>query len=163
MTLPGRVVVAGGRAVHIVEQAGDAPVVLFLGGCGVAYYAWDSVVALLGGRRIVRMDRPGMAGTPWPGRLPTLAEEVDTLADLIGMIGSIPVIVAHSMGGPHAEALARRHPDLVAGLILVDGSVERTPRPPSGLEGARRRAELAHRIRPRSRPRGRWDRWGIGC
>ena len=47
------------------------------------YYAWDPVVELLTGRWVVRMDRPGLAGTPWPGRLPTLAEEIATLEDLV--------------------------------------------------------------------------------
>ncbi len=124
---PGRVLLAGGRAVHVVEQDGTDPIVLLLGGCGVPYYVWDPVVALLADRRIVRMDRPGLVGTPWPGTLPTLEEEIATLADLIDSLGSVPVIAAHSMGGLHAEGLARRHPDLVAGLVLVDGSVECEP------------------------------------
>jgi poly(3-hydroxyoctanoate) depolymerase len=34
------------------------------------------------------------------------------------------VLVAHSMAGLHAEALVRRRPDLVRGLVLVDASVE---------------------------------------
>jgi pimeloyl-ACP methyl ester carboxylesterase len=39
------------------------------------------------------------------------------------------------MASFHAEATIRRRPDLVAGLVLVDGSIEAVPRPPVG-EGA---------------------------
>ncbi|MET1005002.1 MAG: alpha/beta hydrolase, partial [Propionibacteriaceae bacterium] len=78
-----------------------------------------------------RMDRPGLGGTPWPGVLPRLADEVATLAELIDRLGT-SVVVAHSMAGLHAEALARLHPDRVAGLVLVDSSVEWSPKPPSG-------------------------------
>src|SRR6478609_8760041 len=114
----------GGRLVHVVNQPGPSLPVLLLGGCGVPSYAWDDVVDLLPDYAVVRLDRPGMAGTPWPGRMPRLEEEVDTLAALVDAAGGLAVLVAHSMAGPHAEALARRHPDMVAGLVLVDGSVE---------------------------------------
>ena len=145
---PGRVVVAGGRSVHLVEQPGAGPGVLLLGGCGVPYYAWDEVVRLLPEQLLTRMDRPGL-GTPWPGRLPTLAEEMATLAELIDSTRSgesPPVVVAHSMAGPHAEGLARLYPETVGGLILVDGSAERTPRSPSGSARARRRAEIVRSL-----------------
>lgn len=155
--LPGRVMTAGGRDVHVVEQDGSSPAVLLLGGCGVPFYVWDPVVALLADRRVVRMDRPGLAGTPWPGRLPTLEEEIATLADLIDALGSAPVVVAHSMGGLHAEGLVRRSPDRVAALVLVDGSVEREATTPGSGDGWRRLAATADRVMrlvPPTRPLG---------
>ena len=156
--LPGRVLVAGGREVHVLETPGADPGVLLLGGCAVPYYAWDLVAALLPGRRIVRMDRPGLAGSRWPGRLPTLAEEIATLSELIGTLGLVgerPVLVAHSMAGPHAEALIRLEPGLVGGLVLVDASVEREPNTPADPHGARTIAELSRTVLqrfPRTRP-----------
>lgn len=144
--LPGTALVLGGRWVHVVEQQGREPTVLLLGGCGVPYYAWDAVVGLLAERRVVRMDRPGLAGTPWPGRLPALEEEIATLADLVATLGTPPIVVAHSMAGLHAEGLARRRPDLVAGLLLVDGSVEREPRTPTSGVGWRRLAGATGRL-----------------
>jgi pimeloyl-ACP methyl ester carboxylesterase len=90
------------------------------------------VVDLLPDYAVVRLDRPGLAGTPWPGTVPRLDSEVDTLAALVDAAGGVAVVVAHSMAGPHAEALARRRPGLVAGLVLVDGSLQWKPRPRSG-------------------------------
>ncbi len=146
--LPGRVVIAGGRAVRVVEQDGDGPGVLLLGGCGVPFYAWDDVVALLPTRRVVRMDRPGL-GTPWPGRLPALAEEIETLRELLLSVEGLavaPVVVAHSMAGPHVEGLVRRYPDRVAALVLVDGSVEDRPAPSRRPDRALGRARAGYRI-----------------
>ena len=47
------------------------------------------------------------------------------------------------MAGLHAEALARRRPELVAGLVLVDGSVEWKPKRPFGEAAWQSTAERA--------------------
>lgn len=123
--------VLGGRTVRVVVEPGEGPPVIFLGGCGMPSYAWDPVTRLLPGRQRVRLDRPGLGGTPWLDRLPTLAEEVATVVDLAREHPG-GVLVAHSMAAFHAEATIRQHADLVAGLVLVDGSVETVARSPIG-------------------------------
>lgn len=118
----------GGRLVHLAVTPGAGRKVLLLGGCGVPSYVWDAVADRLAGRAVIRLDRPGLLGTPWPGRLPRLDEEVATLAALVDRLGEPLVAVAHSMAGLHAEALVRRRPAALSGLVLVDGSVEWSPR-----------------------------------
>jgi pimeloyl-ACP methyl ester carboxylesterase len=118
----------GGRQVHLVHAPAGQPTVLLLGGCGVPSYAWDDLAPLISDLSVVRLDRPGLLGTPWPGHLPQLAEEVATLRELIEAIGAPVLVVGHSMAGPHAEALARQHPALVQGVVLLDGSVEWAPK-----------------------------------
>ena len=120
----------GGRDVHLAVQPGEGPPVVLLGGCAVAAYAFRRVVERLAPRWTVGLDRPGLVETRWPGRLPTLAEEVATLAELIADLGEAPVVVAHSMAGPHVEALVRLHPGTVRGLVLLDASVEESAEPP---------------------------------
>jgi pimeloyl-ACP methyl ester carboxylesterase len=123
----------GGRLVHWVRRGSGRPPVLLLGGCGVPSTAWEPLLPALDGCQIVQLDRPGLLGTPWPGVLPTLGAEVATLTDLVERVGGPVVLVAHSMAGLHAEALVRRRPDLVRGLVLVDSSVEWRPaRRPTG-------------------------------
>ena len=140
----------GTRTAHLTIEPGEGPPLILISGCGMPSYAWDPVVRHLSGRQIVRLDRPGMGGTCWPDRLPTLAEETDTL---IGLAEQYPggVLVAHSMASFHAEAAIRRRPELVAGLVLVDGSTEPAARKPIG-EGAwlavARAAEWAARHPP---------------
>jgi pimeloyl-ACP methyl ester carboxylesterase len=131
-----------GRLVRVSGQSGRRPAVLLLGGCGVPSTLWQPVVDLLPDREVVLLDRPGLAGTPWPGRLPTLSEEVDTLNALVQCVGGPVVLVAHSMAGPHAEGLARTHPEQVLGLVLVDASVEWRLRRPAALDLIRQRSWL---------------------
>jgi len=125
----------GGRFVHLEVLPGpeDRPgtPVLLLPGCAVPSYAFRPVEAALAGRWLVALDRPGMVETPWPGRLPTLAEEVATLLELCEAVGAPPVVVAHSMAGPHVEALVRQHPGSVSGLVLLDASIEVDAQRPS--------------------------------
>ena len=102
---------------------------MLLGGCGVPYPMWHRMLDVAPEADLIRMDRPGMSGTAWPGVLPRLADEVATLSGLISTIGEPVIVVAHSMAGPHAEALARRHPGQVSGLVLVDGSLSWHPHP----------------------------------
>lgn len=123
----------GGRDVHLLVQPGQGPPVVLLGGCAVPSYAFRRVVSRLEGRWTVALDRPGLVETRWPGHLPTLAEEVGTLAALAEALGEPAVVVAHSMAGPHAEALVRLHPGTVHGLVLLDASVEESADPPHAV------------------------------
>jgi pimeloyl-ACP methyl ester carboxylesterase len=122
-------VTLGGRCVHVVTQPGTGSPIVLLGGCGVPSFDWDEVADLLQDRALIRLDRPGLLGSPWPAELPRLAAEVATLSALLSSIGPA-VVVAHSMAAFHAEAFTRQRPDLVVGLVLLDGSVELTPRKP---------------------------------
>ena len=121
----------GGRLVHLEVVAGTGTPVLLLPGCAVPSYAFRPIETALPGRWLVALDRPGMVDTPWPGHLPTLAEEVGTLLALCEAVGAPPVVVAHSMAGPHAEALVRQHPGSASGLVLLDASIEVDARRPS--------------------------------
>ncbi|ROR53609.1 pimeloyl-ACP methyl ester carboxylesterase [Luteococcus japonicus] len=121
----GDVTCCAGRELHWREKPGTEPAVVLMNGCGLAMEFWRDVVKLLDGVRVLRYDRPGIGGTRWPGHSPRLEEEVASLAALMelrGIRGAL--LVAHSMAAFHAEALARVRPDLVGGVVLVDGSVE---------------------------------------
>ena len=134
----------GGRCVHLLTQTGTGPPVVLLGGCGVPSYDWDRLADLLPDLALIRLDRPGLMGSPWPGELPRLAAEVDTLVALLESTGSA-VVVAHSMASFHAEALARQRPDLVVGLVIADGSVEFPRRRPWPRRRWRWLAELVRK------------------
>jgi pimeloyl-ACP methyl ester carboxylesterase len=139
---------------HLVETGpDDGPVVLVTSGLGGAWFDWDEVVAVLPGCRVLCFDRPGTGGSP-PGRaVPSLRTEVDRLAVLARHAGRPVTLVAHSMAAFQAEALARIHPELVHGLVLVDPSCE-----PS----ARARVRLAAVLTPVNLAFGRFlDRTGL--
>ena len=89
-----------------------SPPLLFLHGWGLSGEVWRDAAARLAG---VAVDLPGYGATPavTPYRAETLAdalaERIDGAVDLVGW----------SMGGMVALALAARHPDKVARLVLV--------------------------------------------
>jgi pimeloyl-ACP methyl ester carboxylesterase len=82
----------------------------------------------LGNHRLLVPDLPGYGRSAWPARRGAgsgddLAGIADHLAHWLGERGEGRVrIVGHSMGGVVGLLLAERHPDLVAGLIDVDGN-----------------------------------------
>lgn len=83
---------------------------------------WQPQLLALGARaRVITPDLPGF-GTA-PVRVPvTIDDMADAVADFLPSVGvSGRVVVGGlSMGGYVAMALARRHPDRLAGLILAD-------------------------------------------
>ncbi|MFD5461277.1 alpha/beta fold hydrolase [Kitasatospora sp. NPDC127059] len=118
----------GGRALRWLE-AGPvtaAPIVLVAGN-GTSSLTWAPLLpelAELG--RVVAYDRAGL-GASDPDRAPvlTLAAQVGDLAALVRRLDAGPaVLVGHSWGGQLAQLLARRRPELVAGLVLVDPAHE---------------------------------------
>jgi len=125
-----RVENAGGEQVHLVARGrGGGPVALLTAGLGGAWFDWDPAVDLLADRRrTIAFDRPGLGLSPAGHAPPSLRRDVRVLADLAAAAGAPVVPVAHSMAAFPAEALARLHPELVAGLVLVDPSAERAPR-----------------------------------
>lgn len=140
----GRVHRLRGADVHVLNE-GAGPVVVCLSGVAGAWYDWQPLAdRLLPGHRVVRPDRPGAGLSGPPGDVLRAATEADRLADLVASLGAGPVtVVAHSLGAPIGEVFARRHPRLVAALVLVDGSIEEEP---SGRSAAQA-AALARRAR----------------
>ena len=135
----------GGRSFRVGYDDGEGPdynikdpVVLLMAGAAASSDFWKPVVDRLQNLDVVTYDRPGLGGTVWPGRYPQLAEETASLADLVGLIQGHwdvgqprkVILVAHSMAAFHAEAFARMHPEVVAGVVFVDPSVEWPTHPP---------------------------------
>ena len=85
---------------------------------------WGEQIDALSDRwRVVAPDLPGFGHTdPLPeGTPPTVDGYADLVAALIDHLELGPVVVGGlSMGGYVAFALQRRHPELVAGLVLAD-------------------------------------------
>jgi pimeloyl-ACP methyl ester carboxylesterase len=99
----------------------DRPVVLLLHGWMVPadpnwYLAYRPLSEIA---RVLAVDHRGHGRGLRPSQPFRLADAADDVAALLRHIGSPPVVaVGYSMGGPVAQLLWRRHPDLVRGLVL---------------------------------------------
>ncbi|MBD0690578.1 alpha/beta fold hydrolase [Streptomyces sp. CBMA123] len=117
-----------GRALRWLEAgaAEGSPIVLVAGN-GTSSLTWSPLLPeLVALGRVVAYDRAGL-GASEPDRAPTLtlAAQVGDLAALVRQLDAGPaVLVGHSWGGQLAQLLARRRPELVAGLVLVDPAHE---------------------------------------
>ena len=149
--VPGRLVRVAGSATHIVVEPGpaDRPPVVLSSGLGGAWYDWDRVVPLLAGLApVLRFDRPGLGWSEPAAIPPSLAGEAERIRALLTTPGVLApdappagraVLVGHSLAGFHVEAFARLFPELVAGVVLVDGSAEPEAPAPETAELAVRR------------------------
>jgi pimeloyl-ACP methyl ester carboxylesterase len=118
-----RVELAGRGTTFVREVTGPpgAPTVLLLHGwLASAGLNWYQAYDRLGERfNVVAMDMRGHGRGIRSGRPVRLADCADDAAALLDHMGTGPVIaVGYSLGGPVAQLLWRRNPDLVNGLVL---------------------------------------------
>jgi pimeloyl-ACP methyl ester carboxylesterase len=117
----------GGRSLNLYCLGKGSPTVVLEPGIGETAFTWwkvqDRIARLT---RICAYDRAGMGKSP-PGPLPrdTAAEVADLEALLkAGGIGPPYILVGHSMGGYNARLFASLHTPDIAGIVLIDPSVE---------------------------------------
>jgi pimeloyl-ACP methyl ester carboxylesterase len=96
------------------------PVLLIPGGAATAENFFPDLPGLLAGHAVVTVDRPGTGRNAGSGRA-TLAGGAAAWAEALREVSSEPaLVVGQSLGGAVAVQLAVDHPDLVAGLVLLD-------------------------------------------
>lgn len=133
-----------GMAVHLRDEGPQngnpgAPAIVLLHGSNADLHTWQPwVEALRGEYRVIRYDQRGHGLTgPAPDGTYTLdrfTADLDAVADAMGLEQF--VVAGNSMGGWIAAGYAIKHPDRLAGLVLVDASgapIERDGPPPLGF------------------------------
>ncbi len=103
-----------------VTGAQGMPVLLLAGGAASSHGFFPGLVDALSGHRVVELDRPGTGRAVDRGAA-TLASGSAAAAQVLTDLGAGPaVVVGQSLGGLQAVQFATDHPDLVAGLVLLD-------------------------------------------
>jgi 3-oxoadipate enol-lactonase len=104
------------------RSVGEGPPTLLLHGLGATgALNWRGCFQPLAGHsRVIAPDHRGHGRGMRVGNRFRLADCADDAAAILRDLGAEPaVVVGYSMGGPIAQLLARRHPQLVAGLVLT--------------------------------------------
>lgn len=123
---PGQMIDLGGYRVHLLAEGqareGRPPVVWFAGGHASGYSIHHLHRAFRGETRSILLDRPGTGWSdagPFPRTTAREAEEMIQALERVGEKGPF-VFAGHSFGGLLAANIARRRPDLVHTLVLLD-------------------------------------------
>lgn len=122
---PGRRVDIGGCRVHLLaegEARGALPVIWFGGGHAAGLVMQHLHDALKQETRSILIDRPGTGWSdtgPFPRTTAREAEEMVRALHASGERGPF-VFAGYSFGGLLAANIARRHPELVGRLVLID-------------------------------------------
>ncbi len=116
----------GSRMLRWAEAGSGTPAVVLDAALGEpGSLAWAGVLpAVAAHTRVIAYDRAG-TGASDPVSPLTLDTQVDDLTALITQVTSGRCVLAgHSWGGLLAQLAAFRHPELIAGLVLIDPADE---------------------------------------
>jgi pimeloyl-ACP methyl ester carboxylesterase len=116
--------VGGGHRLHLECMGSGAPVIVIdVGNDDTIHGSWDAVFTPMAAvSRVCAYDRANLGQSdadPGPRRVRDLGDDLLTLLHTAKVPGPY-VFVGGSFGGNIAAVLADRHPDQVAGLVLVD-------------------------------------------
>ena len=102
-------------------QAGEGRALVLLHGLPFHKGLWKAQLESLGRRwKVIAPDLRGAGESGIPTGEASVDAYADDLAELIEIWKTGPVVMAgHSMGGYVALAFARRHPELLRGLVMV--------------------------------------------
>ncbi len=115
----------GERRVEYVVAGHGTPAVVFENGLDGRLHWWAKVAPEVAAEtRIFAYDRPGTGASEEVSTPRDGDHIVEELRQTLRETGVAPpyVLVGHSLGGLYMQLYARRHPDEVAGLVLVDST-----------------------------------------
>jgi pimeloyl-ACP methyl ester carboxylesterase len=150
---PGDLVDVGGHRLHLWTRGEGSPAVILEAGVAASSLSWARVQpGLAAFTRVCAYDRAGLAWSEAASSPRTFTRILDDFAAVAATLGTGPwaalgaggrvVLVGHSFGSLIVRGYAARHPEQVAGLVLVDPPIEWLDRAPTQA-GLLRRARQA--------------------
>lgn len=126
-----RVTTEDGVALNVATWPGTRSGVVAVHGISANHHAWSAVAdGLDGSWELVAMDRRGcgLSDKPTDPVAYGVRRTGDDTAAVIRSLGFEKVLlVGHSYGAYSVQATAARHPELIAGLLIVDGGFTMIP------------------------------------
>ncbi len=126
-----RVPAADGLELNLLEWSGDGTPMLLIHGFSNEAHIWDDFIETVAPfYRVLALDLRGHGDSDWH---PEAAYDYDDhVRDLECVLNHLEidrvVIVAHSLGGRASMLFGGRHPERIAGLVIVDSAPELDPR-----------------------------------
>ncbi|MFC5551408.1 alpha/beta fold hydrolase [Massilia aerilata] len=125
---PEERIAVGAWQVQAAEQGSGRYTVIFESGFGTGLESWRKVAPEVAkSAHVVSYSRAGHGSSdprPEPRSILESSRELDQLMAAAGLTPPF-ILVGHSYGGLLARAFALRHPEQVAGMVLVDPADER--------------------------------------
>ncbi len=124
---PGELIDVGGHRLHVTCSGTGRPPVVLEAGIAASSLSWAAVAPSVAQfTRVCTYDRAGLAWSDVPSCPRTFERIVEEFATVIARVapGDRCILVGHSFGSFIVRGYAMRHPDAVAGLVLVDPAVE---------------------------------------
>ncbi len=122
---PGELVPIGTHRLHIYCKGTGSPTVIIDAGLGSSSLEWKNIHdGISQNVRICIYDRAGYGWSdvgPLPRTSKQIADELYFLIDAKKLPDPY-ILVGHSFGGYNMRYFANEHPELVAGIVLVDSS-----------------------------------------
>ena len=117
-------VTVGDLDIAYVEVSGAEPALLLVHGFTDTSRSFSLLAPHLAGRRLIMPDLRGH-GASQAGKGCGITDFADDIAGLILRLRlDRPVVVGHSLGAMVAIALARRHKELIGGLVVLAGTLK---------------------------------------
>jgi pimeloyl-ACP methyl ester carboxylesterase len=111
----------------VAERHGSGrPHYVLIHGIGMGRSVFSDLVSQLDGSgEVISIDLPGYGEAPEPPRVLTMERTADLVAAFLrARVDAPAVVIGHSMGAQVALEIGARHPETVAGLVLVGPTVD---------------------------------------
>ena len=134
-------IMAGDTALHICDSEVGEKTVVLLHGYLESMLVWEEFIPLIyKSVRVVVLDIPGHGISEVKGEVHTMDFLAEVVASALKVLGiEKAYLVGHSMGGYVALAVCERHPQAVAGVVLLHS----TPNADSEEKKKNREREIA--------------------